>query len=262
MVKKKITEAVTGNDPQSKRWKATFAAARMAYETGEFRQAQSLLARAHELALTMPESSFAVNATDIGGAAILLGMRKPAEAAKRLEKSIVNLQGYSDHEHQELLAVALRFHAQALAEMGDERSAEKELQKSAEILEKLGPDAAVQLSFTLCDLCALYLVSGRASEAEAPIIKAMKIASNVLGPESPEYTRADMIYQLCAPMVYDSQMEQASIGIRRMEYAFGGKHPNITRALDSYFKVLAEKGDHAKIEEAKEKFGAKFAVAK
>ncbi len=262
MAKKRIIDAVSGTDAKTKRWKTTLSAARMAYETGEFQQARNLLARAHELALEMPESGFALNATDVGQAAVLIASGRSPEASKLLERTISSLQASGDRMDRELLAVALRFFAQSLADAGDIRGAEKELQKSIELLTALGPEAAVQLAYSLSDLCGLYLVQGRHSEAEVHIIKAMKIASVELGPESAEYVRADMIYQACAPMSSDEHAEVASDGIRKMQYAFGGKHPNIARALDRYFKVLNERGDTAKLEEAKQKFGAKHALTK
>ncbi|MFN8554389.1 MAG: hypothetical protein U0103_23170 [Candidatus Obscuribacterales bacterium] len=261
MVKKKITEAVKSDDAKSKRWRSLFAAGRMAYETGELRQAESLLARAMELAKDIPERTFAVNATEIGTAAILLAQKRTKEAESRLRKSITTLEGESGSTLEELLAVALRFHAQALVDFGDERTAEGELKRSATILGKLGSDAAVQMAYTLCDLCGLYLVQGRISEAEKNILDAMQILCSVLGPEAPEYIRADMIYKLCLPMQSDTMLDTAADGIMQMEYFHVSKHPNIARALGRYMKVLSDRGDATRLEEAKQRFGLK-AVAK
>lgn len=262
MAKKRIIDAVSGTDAKTKRWKTTLASARMAYEAGEFQQARNLLARARELAAEMPESSFAMHATDVGSAAVLIASGRSAEAGKQLERTISSLQASGDRLDRELLAVAVRFYAQSLADAKDMRGAEKELQKSIEVLTALGSEASVQLAYSLSDLCGLYITQGRHSEAEVYIIKAMKIASTVLGPESPEYVRADMIYQACAPMEDAAHVDMASEGIRKMQYAYGGNHPNIARALDRYFKALDERGDTAKIEEAKQKFGARHAVTK
>lgn len=258
MVKKKITESVVGTDIETKRWRSTFAAARLAYDSGELKQAQSLLSRTMELAEKLPAHSLAKSATEIGSAAILIAQGKAREAAKILESCICELNSYSDAAHRELLAVALRFHAQSLEASGDERTAEKELLQSADILSSLGSDASVQVAYTLSDLCGLYVTQGRQSEAETHIIKALKILSTALGPEAPEYTHADMIYQVCTPMQPDSRMESVTIDIRRMEYAFGGHHPNLTRALNRYLRVLEDRGDHTKIEEARQMFGVKF----
>ncbi|MGH9548818.1 MAG: hypothetical protein ACRD3W_05550 [Terriglobales bacterium] len=254
MVKKKITDAVTSDDAQTRRWRQLFAAGRMAYETGEFKQAESLLARALELAKEIPDRTFAVNATTIGSAAILLAEGRSKEAESRLHNSITSLQGYAEAIHQELLAVAMRFHAQALVDQGDIREAERELKKSVEILSGLDEDASVQLAYSLSDLCGLYVTQGRISEADKHINHAMQILCDVVGPEAPAYMRADMIYKLCLPMTEDEKLDAASDGLQVMEYFYGNKHPNVARAVGRYFKVLGERGDTARLEAAKQKF--------
>ena len=254
MVKKKLTEVVTSEDAKSKRWKSLFAAGRMAYETGELRQAETLLARAMELAKDIPQKTFAINATAIGTAAILLAEKRSVEAESRLRKSIAGLEGASERELKELQAVALRFHAQALLDAGDEREAERELKRSLNILGELGADASVQMAYTLCDLSGLYIVLGRISEAGQNIFDALQILSVVVGTDSPEYTRANMIYKLCLPTDSNTMLDTAGDGIMQMEYFYGDKHPNIARALSRYLKILTERGDTARIEEAKQRF--------
>jgi tetratricopeptide (TPR) repeat protein len=260
MVKKKILEAIESNDVKTKRWRQTFGAARMAYDVGEFRQAESLLARANEMSHELPERSFAENATHIGTAAVLLATGRAPAAKAQLEKTINSLGNYSDNKHEELAGVAMRFLAQALAETGDVRGAEKTLQKSVELLKRLGPDASVQYAYSLCDLCGVYLAEQRYSEAEQNITKAMLIMNNVLGPDAPEYQRADMIYAVCSPMTPETRMEVVEDNIAKMEYFFGGKHPNIARALNRYFKVLGN--DSAKAADARERFGLNAPVRK
>lgn len=254
MVRKKITEVVSSDDPKSRRWKSLFAAGRMAYETGKLREAETLLARAMELAKEIPQKAFAINATAIGTAAILLAEKRSVEAESRLRKSIAGLENSSESELKELLAVALRFHAQALLDAGDEREAERELKRSAAILADLGADASVQMAYTLCDLSGLYLVLGRISEATENIFDALQILSVVLGTDSPEYTRANMIYKLCLPMDSSAMLDAAGDGIMQMEYFYDYKHPNIARALSRYLKVLTERGDTVRLEEAKQRF--------
>jgi hypothetical protein len=252
MVKKKIIESVTATDSKSRRWKSLFTAGKIAYENGEWRQAESLLARARELARELPESSFAVPASEIGVAVVALARRQAQDAASRLQKCVSELRNHSKSSHKELLAVALRFHAQALVDVGDERNAEKELQESASILSELGVDAGVQLAYTLCDLCGVYLMQGRISDAEDLITSAMEILFAVLGPESAEYARADMIYAVCREP--EEQLSKTSEGIERLEYVFGDRHPNVSRVLGRYLKVLAERGEATKLDEAKERF--------
>jgi len=230
----------------------------MAYGEYEFTQAKSLLERALLVACEVPEKSFAVHSTEIAMAAVLIAEKRPKEAIARLTKSMSELSSYGDNAHKELLAVAIRFYAQALADQGKERDAERELKKSLEILRTLGSEVRVQLAYTLCDLGGLLLIQGRYSEASNHILKGVKIVSEELGPESPDYIRADMIYQLCLPMSEETRMEYANDGIEKMQYVFGHKHPNIERAVRRYLRVLAERGDTAKIEETQKKFGIKM----
>lgn len=255
MTRKKVTDSIKSTDEKTKRWKSTFAAGRMAYETGQFRQAESLLARAFELAEHMPERSFAVNATQVGMAAVLLAEGRLREATAALQKAVAGLEGYGDSEHRELLAVALRFYAEVLSQSGDDRGAEKELLRSIEVLRSLGQETYVQLSYSLADLGALYLVTGRRGEAEKSITEAMKIAAVFLEPGTAEYSRVDMIYQISKPMPEEERHDMAMDGIRRIQYMYGEKHPNISRALERYFKVLKDSGNTAKLEEAQKMFG-------
>lgn len=255
MVKTRITEAVTASDAKSQRWRSLLAAGRMAYETGEFRQAESLLTRAMELAKEIPDAAFAMSATDIGIAAVWVVSGRGREAQQRLTKVVATLEGRGDAMQKELLGVALRFLAQATADQGDEREAEKLLRRSAQILGEVGIDACVQLAYTLSDLAGLYLLQGRISEAEQNITDSLQILGAVTGAESPEYIRADMIYKLCTPCSVETMLENASDGIQKMEYFFGYKHPNIERALKRYMRVLTERGDTARLDETKKRFG-------
>ena len=254
MVKKRIIEYVTANDKQTRHWRSTFAAARMAYEVGEFRQAESLLARAFEVARELPERAIAVSVTEVGIAGVILAAGRSREAVNRLKKAMHTLEGRSGREDKELLAVALRFYSQALADGGDERTAERELQRSAAIIEALGEDACVQLAYSLCDLGGLYAMQGRISEADTCILRALGILGSTMGPDSREYVWANMIYKTCLPMQDEQRLEAAEDGIQCMEYMYGTEHPNMARALDRYFKVLSERGDTVRLEHAKERF--------
>jgi tetratricopeptide (TPR) repeat protein len=227
----------------------------MAYEIGEYRKAESLLAVCMELTKEMPERNFAAKSTEVAVGVVYLAQGRIREAETQLQKSIGLLEGEPDPSMQELLAVAIRFYAQVLVENGDERAAETELLRSAAILKKIGSEAVVQLALTLCDLCGLYAGQGRYSEADKYIVNAMKIMGAEFGTGTAEYVRTDMIYTLLIPMQSDSRMDTAAEGIRRMEYAYGGKHPNVARALRRYFKVLEERGDTVRIEEAEKQFG-------
>lgn len=258
---KRVTEAITANDQLTRRWKSLFAAGRMAYEAGELRQSESLLARAMELAHELPERSLAENITEIGSAAVLLAARRSTESAMRLRNCISALEVYGDDLHKELLGVALRFNAQALVACGEEREAEKELERSSTILQGLGADAFVQLAYTLSDMGGLLLMQGREGEADHYIVKAMRILGSVLGVGHREYLRAEMICHLCIPQDEGSSVESASDTLMRMEYLYGAKHPNIARAMERYIGLLEQRGDTAKIEEVKALFHIKSIVA-
>ena len=262
MVKKKVIESVTATDANSRRWKSLFSTARMAFEEGELRQASSLLARARELANQLPDKTFAIHSTEIGMAAILLAQKKPRDAAARLQREISKLEGDPDLHLKELLAVALRYQAQALEEMGDYNESEKLLKKSIEILEDIGVEAAVQLAYSICDLSALYIAQGRLSEAEKHMNIGLEILFNTLGPDSPEYVRADMIFVTARIPETDSRLDNALDGLGKMEMMFGKHHPNIGRAFDRYIKYLKEKGDTKRIESAMERIQLKTKAGK
>lgn len=257
MVKKNIIESIKSTDAKSRRWKSLFSAARMAYEAGELRQAASLLARARELANELPEHNFAVQSTEIAIAALHIAENKQRDAASRLQRCILRLGSESDFELKELYAVALRFHAQTLEETGDDNEAEKELKKSIAVLEDLGVNAAVQLAYSICDLASLFLKQGRLSEAEKYMNNGLEILFNALGPDSAEYTRADMIFTTCRIAESDSRMEYIVDGIEKMEFMFGKNHPNILRAFDRYVKALRDKGDSHRLEKAMDRLKLK-----
>ena len=246
-----IADAVVADDAQSRRWRSLFSTARMTYEAGQFRDAESLLARAHELAGHLPDREFALPSTDIGIAAVLLAEHRIKESESKLHKAISSLEGAGDTVHKELLAVALRFLAQALYERGEDKEAEALLMRSLSILRETGWRGNAQLIFTLCDICGLYIAQNRIQEAEPYIADAMLLMGGEFEPGSPEYVRTDIIYTLLRPMRDSSRLDAAADGIRRMEYSFGSKHPAFERALSRYIKVLGDQGDLQRLEEAK-----------
>lgn len=254
MVKKKIVDSISSDDPKSRRWKSLISSARLAYASGESRQAESLLVRARELATELQEKEFAVSAAEIGLGAVELAKSNHKQAASKLQRTIDVLRHTNEPKMQELLAVALRFHADALVSAESFRAAEKELLESAEILSRLGVESCVQLSYTLCDLSALYLLQGRLSEASKNINSAIDILIAALGVEDPMYVKADLICTIAMPMDYQNFCETVSCGIQKLEYIYGERHPNVARALQRYAKVLSDKGDISRLEATKEKF--------
>lgn len=251
MVKKKLTDGVVSTDPKSARWRSLFASARMAAESGEFRQAANLLTRAMELAKDLPERSYAVNATEMGLGVARLGMGQLREAEDCFNRVMGDLSSAADASERELYAVTLRFYAELLVTKGDERGAEKELQKSITILEDIGPDAGVLLAYSLSDLSGLYVISGRMSEAARYITSAMEILESVFGPENPELVRASMIYRLSIAKDDEEMLDAASDGLMRMEYSFSRNHPDLVRAISRYVEALKARGDEKRLEDVK-----------
>lgn len=254
IVRKRVADSISTNDPKSKRWKTLVASARLAYSVGESRQAESLLNRARELANELPERDFAIAASDIGLGAVELAKNNYKKAISTLKHTIDSLRSVSEPKMAELLAVALRFHADALTATDNYRDAEKELLESADILTKLGVESCVQLSYTMCDLSVLYLLQGRLSEASKYINSAIDILISAVGVEDPLYIKADLICTISMPMEYQNFCETMSCGIQKLEYIYGEKHPNVARALHRYAKVLSDKGDNSRLEATKEKF--------
>ncbi len=104
MVKTRITQGVTSNDPKAKRWRSLFAAGRLAYGEGKLREAETLLHRALLIASELQEAEFAKSTTEIGLAAVMLAEKRQIESIKLLQKCIGELKGHSDYLHKELLA--------------------------------------------------------------------------------------------------------------------------------------------------------------
>jgi tetratricopeptide (TPR) repeat protein len=248
-------EAMTSPDADTQRFKMRFACARMAYEEGNNREAESLLTRLAEPAEKLKEHAFAVNSVRVGLAAVQLADMRFSEARGNLQKATSSLQGSGDPALQELYAVALRFRAQLLIDSKDEQAAERDLKESISVLEKFGDDGAVQLSYALSDLCGLYALQGRFSEASQLIMRAIKILSATLGPEHKEYIRADIIATLCKANESEVAEVAHMCGIK-LQYQLGQNHPTMVRALRRYVKALKEPGDTGRLEEAKLTFAA------
>src|SRR5262249_14937527 len=152
-----------------------------------------VLTRALEQGKSIKESTFAVNSCLIGRGALLLAMGKLDEAEKILDQAIRTLSGSGEAALRELRAVALRFHAEIHAQRGDLDAAEQDLQEALELLESLGVDGAVQLAYAMSDMAIIYVKQGALDDAGALVISSMELLRATLGPESPEYVRANLI---------------------------------------------------------------------
>src|SRR5271165_1534555 len=96
MRQQKLTDAIPSNDPETRMWKSRFAAAKGAYEMGEFRQCESLLYLALEQAKNLKESTFATNTCHVGLGAVYIATGKLDEAQEHLDAVINRLSGGGD----------------------------------------------------------------------------------------------------------------------------------------------------------------------
>lgn len=253
-MQQKLTDAIASSDNETKLWKARFSAARAAYDAAEFRQCQSLLHRALEQAQKLKEREFAINTCLIGLGAVSIALGQLDEADKQLEKVIRALSSSGEPALQELYGVALRFHADVMFEKGDPDTAERELRQAMDVLEKIGTEGAVQLSYALSDLATMYVKQGKLHDAKELLASAMGLLEIAVGPDDPEYTRANVIYSICQAKDEDFLVEVEN-SIVRMRYERGEKHPSMMKALRWYLKKLYECGDKERIAEAELKFG-------
>jgi tetratricopeptide (TPR) repeat protein len=249
---KAIRNAIASVDKETKRWKMTMAAARMAYESGDFHRAESLLARALEMAHTLPEHAFAEASCEAGIAAAMLAERKNEEAEKQINACIARLDGTADEALQLVLAVALRFRGQAYIGQNKFIEAETDLARSIEICKTLGDP--LQQAYSESDLCGLYLLRNEIPKAEALITKVMAKLSNSSSPSDSEYVRANLIYEAVGPMSGETRLDTIESGLQRLQYVYFPKHPNVSRAVHRYLNVLKERGEEERLKEAQRRF--------
>ncbi len=254
MTMHKLTDAIASTDSDTKFWKSRFAAAKGAYEIGEFRQCESLLYRALEQAKNLKESIFAINTCHVGLGAVYIATGKIDQARDQLQTAINALSGSGDPALRELTAVALRFSAEVLIESGDQKGAEEQLETAKGILLQLGTECSVPLAYTLSDLAALYVTQGKLKEAKELIFSAMDLLESCLGSQHPDYIRANLIYNICSSKNEDEVLNEVEDGIFRMQYQVGRQHPSISRAMRDYLRKRQERGEHEKIAELKDRF--------
>src|SRR4030095_404017 len=254
MRQQKLTDAIASNDPETRMWKSRFAAAKAAYDIGEFRQCESLLYRLLEQAQTLTDSTFTTNTCHVGLGAVYLATGKIEQAREQLQTALNWLSGSGEGALRGLSACAHRFYAEVLTQAGDQVGAEDQLQTAMKVLEELGAECAVPLAYTLSDLATLYLTQGKLKDAKELIFSAMDLLEVALGPENPEYVRAHLIYNLCDSQTEEEMVSQVEDSIFRLQYQLGQKHPSITRALRWYVKKLQERGETEKIAEVKDRF--------
>lgn len=256
MTQQRLTDAITSNDPETKVWKSRFNLAKRAYDAADFKPCESLLHRALEQAHKLKDREFAINTCLVGLGAVHIALGRLDEASKELEEALRALSGASEPALKELYGVALRFHADLMSEKGETDTAKRELEQSIEVLEGLGTDGAVQLSYVLSDLATMHVKEGTLDEAKELILSALDLLEIAVGREDPEYLRANVIYSICQTKDETEFLAEVENSIVRMQYQLGPKHTNIARALRWYLQKLYERGDTERIAEVELKFGA------
>ncbi len=252
MIKQKLTDAIASSDRDTSKWKARFAAAKGAYEMGEFRQCESLLYRAMEQAKELNETTFALNTCRVGLGAVYIATGKVGEAREQLETAIQSLSNSNDGALNELCALAHRFYAELLTTCGDDAEAEAQLHISINMLKKLGEECTVPLAYSLSDLAALYVTQDKLKEAKELLFLAMGLLESGQGAESPEYIRNNIIYNICDSKK-EEMLSQVEEGIMKMQYQLGSKHPSVTKALRWLLDKLQECGESNKIDEVEKR---------
>lgn len=255
MMKQRLTDAMESSDPETRKWKARFAAARGAYATGEFKQCEELLSLALEQGKTLKEKDFAVNTCLVGQGAAALAVGDLDRAKKKLRSAIESLSSASEPAMKELHAVALRFLAETASQAGEFDDSENYLQEACSLLETLGVDGAVQLAYTMSDLATIYLKQGDSFDAGELVLSAMELLNTTHQGNSSEYQRANLIYNLSHASNEEEFLGAVEDSITKLEYRKGPKHPSVSRAVRWYIQRLRERGDQQKIAEVEAKFG-------
>jgi tetratricopeptide (TPR) repeat protein len=218
MMQHRLTDAMTSDDRETKIWKSRFVAATAAYQEADFKTCEHLLYRLLEGAKSLKEKDFATYTTRVGLGAHCIATGKLKEAEEHLRTVIGALGSAATPPLKELYAVALRFHAAVQVEKGDLASGQKDLEEAAEKLEKLGPDAAVQLAYVLSDLGGLYIVQGNLESAKGYLFNAMDLLKTSLGEENPQFMRADIMYSLCHAKNQEELLDEMESSILQMQY--------------------------------------------
>lgn len=259
MVRKRVVDARTSTDEKFKHWKTRFKSASIVYEQGDFKEARTLMFRAKMEAdsLNPVDRDFAVPACQIALAILSMAQGHMDEAKEYFDKGLNRVQTGADDATTELYAAGLRFLSHWHAVNNDIPEAERCLRESVKLLEGLGEESAVQLAYSLCELCCLLLGTDQLDEATALIKPAMEILLVTVGPEDPSMDWAKWIYQTCVTKGDDELMtEMFERSATQYQYKVGARHPNLVRALNAYATAMKKRGLTEKLESLKERFAA------
>ena len=262
MVKQRIIDVLESKDRETKLWKTSFLAARMAYEEGKLREAKSLIVKSWHRTTKISNShdrTFAEATTLLGHGAILLAEGNLKDARKKIEEAMNRAHTLKDNAFQEIYAITLRFYADCLIEEEEFKRGEELLLESIKILEDTGVDGALFLADSLSDLCSLYLIQGRYSEIEDYITTAVSIYRSVKGAEDIDYYRSASINRLVIEKSNGEEMENIIENtLTRSAYLVSLQHPHMQKFLKRYCHYLTEKGDFEKIDILHNEFKGAF----
>ncbi len=259
MARKRVVDAHASTDEKFRHWKTRFKSAALVYEQGDFKEARTLMFRAKMEAesLNPSDRDFALPTCHLGIAILSMAQGDLNEANEYFDKGLNRAATGADDSATELYAVGLRFRAHWHMLQDDNAEAEKCLRESVKILEELGEDSAVQLAYSLCDLCCVLLRTDQIDEATSLIKPAMEILLASVGPEDAAMDWAKMIYQTCLSKGNEELLAEVfDRSAMQYQYKVGARHPNLVRALNTYATTLKKRGLIEKLEGIKEKFAS------
>jgi tetratricopeptide (TPR) repeat protein len=252
---KHLIDSISSDDPKNKIWKSRMAVARMAYHEGQFKDAEHLLALLLEQSKELKESTFATASTYCGLGAVCAATNRIEQAQKYYELGLNLVQASRDKADSELCAVILRFQANLLWDKDDLSGAQRNLERSVELLTAVGENGEHLLALSLCDLSFLHIIANRLDLAKPLIAKAMSIISRTSEAGSADYLRADMIYQLSIPGLDQESKYNIFLDTAiKEQYQLGSHNPHLVRALARFAVSAKESGRTDLIDLAKEHF--------
>ncbi|MGD9683913.1 MAG: tetratricopeptide repeat protein [Candidatus Obscuribacterales bacterium] len=254
MVSKRAVHSRESADKDFIKWRSRFQVATSAFEMGELKEARTLLFRLLEVAKTLDDNDFAIPASQLGIAIVSMEQGKLEESREYFDQGLSALSSSSDPACQELYAAGLRFFAIWHEKQDRLEEAERILRDSIERLKRLGNETAVQLAYSICDLCFVLIRQERMDEAEKLIESALDILKVTVGKDDPKYDWAKMLYKACLQQEEELKADAIEFLTQQLQWKAGPNHPNLVRAVTAYEAALHKRGMVERIETARERF--------